>query len=185
MLFANFFFFFFLSWFFFFFFLLVFSGVLQKGQCGTGEERQNDFGAACRRRQTARARGEAPAAWYERFFFFFFFFFFCRVVRLVGSDDVVTGGVCSAGAGQSGKSTVAKQMKIIHMSGFSTEERASYTSVICSNIVVSMRAILAACEEFKVKTSKSNKVRLSNCFFSLFFWGFFFFSFCIFFRPFC
>jgi hypothetical protein len=118
-------------------------------------------------------------------FFFFFFFFFCRVVRLVGSDDVVTGGVCSAGAGQSGKSTVAKQMKIIHMSGFSTEERASYTSVICSNIVVSMRAILAACEEFKVKTSKSNKVRLSNCFFSLFFWGFFFFSFCIFFRPFC
>jgi hypothetical protein len=108
----------------------------------------------------------------------------------VGLHCVVTGSVCSIGAGQSGKSTVAKQMKIIHMSGFSTEERASYTSVICSNIVVSMRAILAACEEFKVKTSKSNKVRRSLHFsFSLlrsrllgiFFFFFFFF---IFFRPF-
>lgn len=66
------------------------------------------------------------------------------------------------GAGQSGKSTVAKQMKIIHMTGFSVDERKSYTSVICSNIVVSMRAILAACEEFKVKTSKSNKVPLGK-----------------------
>ncbi len=75
-------------------------------------------------------------------------------------------GACAdaacSGAGQSGKSTVAKQMKIIHMTGFSVDERKSYTSVICSNIVVSMRAILAACEEFKVKTSKSNKVRLGK-----------------------
>jgi hypothetical protein len=89
---------------------------------------------------------------------------------------------------------VAKQMKIIHMSGFSTEERSSYTSVICSNIVVSMRAILAACEEFKVKTSKSNKVRpfflmswlvcffvFSDFFFFFFFHFFFFFFFFFFF----
>jgi hypothetical protein len=81
------FFFFFCVLVFFFFFLLVFSGVLQKGQCGTGEERQNDFGAACRRRQTARARGEAPAAWYERFFFFFFFFF---VVSFVWWDRTMS-----------------------------------------------------------------------------------------------
>lgn len=61
------------------------------------------------------------------------------------------------GAGQSGKSTVAKQMKIIHQSGFSEDERKLYTPVVASNMVVSMRAILAACAEFGVKTSKSNK----------------------------
>ena len=64
-----------------------------------------------------------------------------------------------AGAGQSGKSTVAKQMKIIHQSGFSEDERKLYTPVVASNMVVSMRAILAACAEFGVKTSKSNKAR--------------------------
>mmetsp|Transcript_4882 Transcript_4882/g.7874 ORF Transcript_4882/g.7874 Transcript_4882/m.7874 type:complete len:352 (-) Transcript_4882:93-1148(-) len=66
------------------------------------------------------------------------------------------------GAGQSGKSTVAKQMKIIHMDGFSAEERASYTSVICSNIVVSMRSILFAAREFGIKTSKTNKAAASR-----------------------
>jgi guanine nucleotide-binding protein G(i) subunit alpha len=75
-------------------------------------------------------------------------------------DVCVRVSVCLfVGAGQSGKSTVAKQMKIIHMDGFSEEERASYTSVICSNIVVSMRSILFAAQEFSIKTSKSNKVR--------------------------
>lgn len=66
------------------------------------------------------------------------------------------------GAGQSGKSTVAKQMKIIHMDGFSVDERKSYTSVICSNIVVSMRALLFAAKDMGLKTSKSNKAAVTR-----------------------
>jgi len=38
------------------------------------------------------------------------------------------------GAGESGKSTFAKQMKILHMSGFDEAERAGYKSVIHRNI---------------------------------------------------
>lgn len=47
------------------------------------------------------------------------------------------------GAGESGKSTVAKQMKIIHMDGFTDEERASYKSIIYNNTVASMRVLVA------------------------------------------
>jgi len=38
------------------------------------------------------------------------------------------------GAGDSGKSTVAKQMKIIHLDGFTDEERASYKTAISNNV---------------------------------------------------
>jgi len=66
------------------------------------------------------------------------------------------------GAGQSGKSTVAKQMKIIHMDGFSDDELKSYTSVICSNIVVAMRAILFAAKDMDIHISKSLKSSVSR-----------------------
>lgn len=53
-------------------------------------------------------------------------------------------------------------MKIIHMDGFSVDERKSYSSVICSNIVVSMRALLFAAKDMGLKTSKSNKVSVGS-----------------------
>ena len=40
------------------------------------------------------------------------------------------------GAGESGKSTIAKQMKIIHLRGFTDMERAGMREVIWSNIVL-------------------------------------------------
>ena len=46
------------------------------------------------------------------------------------------------GAGESGKSTVAKQLKIIHQDGFTEEERASYKSIIYNNTVASMRVLV-------------------------------------------
>lgn len=49
------------------------------------------------------------------------------------------------GAGESGKSTIAKQMKIIHLDGFSNEERLSYKTIIYNNTVHSMRALISAC----------------------------------------
>jgi GTPase SAR1 family protein len=50
------------------------------------------------------------------------------------------------GAGESGKSTIAKQMKIIHLQGFTEEERLSYKAVIYSNLIGSMRSLVVACE---------------------------------------
>lgn len=46
------------------------------------------------------------------------------------------------GAGESGKSTIAKQMKIIHKSGFTEEERASYKSIVYNNVVKAMRDLI-------------------------------------------
>jgi len=48
------------------------------------------------------------------------------------------------GAGESGKSTIAKQMKIIHLSGFSDVERLSHRVVIYDNIITSIRQLIWA-----------------------------------------
>ncbi|ORX93110.1 guanine nucleotide-binding protein alpha subunit [Basidiobolus meristosporus CBS 931.73] len=48
------------------------------------------------------------------------------------------------GAGESGKSTVVKQMKLIHEGGYTDEERLAFRSVIFTNATQSMKAILEA-----------------------------------------
>ena len=48
------------------------------------------------------------------------------------------------GAGESGKSTIVKQMKIIHESGFTTEDFKQYRPVVYSNTIQSLVAILRA-----------------------------------------
>jgi len=55
------------------------------------------------------------------------------------------------GAGESGKSTIAKQMKIIHLDGFSKEERLSYKDIIHSNIITSSRVLSRAAESVDQK----------------------------------
>ncbi|XP_045460125.1 guanine nucleotide-binding protein G(o) subunit alpha isoform X1 [Harmonia axyridis] len=48
------------------------------------------------------------------------------------------------GAGESGKSTIVKQMKIIHESGFTFEDFKQYRPVVYSNTIQSLVAILRA-----------------------------------------
>ncbi|RKP01345.1 hypothetical protein CXG81DRAFT_12092 [Caulochytrium protostelioides] len=48
------------------------------------------------------------------------------------------------GAGESGKSTILKQMKLINDTGYSEEEREAFREIVFSNIVQSMRIILEA-----------------------------------------
>lgn len=54
------------------------------------------------------------------------------------------------GAGESGKSTVLKQMKLIHDGGYTKEERDEFKEIIYSNTVQSMRVILEAMEAMQV-----------------------------------
>jgi len=63
------------------------------------------------------------------------------------------------GAGDSGKSTVAKQMKIIHLDGFSEEERASYKTAISNNVLTSIRTLIHQCSKFNYALSKANESR--------------------------
>jgi hypothetical protein len=64
------------------------------------------------------------------------------------------------GAGDSGKSTIAKQMKIIHLKGFTKEERIPYRAIVHSNCYVAMRSVvLALCKTQSMdKLSDQNKV---------------------------
>ncbi|XP_077982107.1 guanine nucleotide-binding protein G(o) subunit alpha-like [Glandiceps talaboti] len=54
------------------------------------------------------------------------------------------------GAGESGKSTIVKQMRIIHEDGFSIEDLKQYKPVVFSNTLQSMVAMLRAMETLKV-----------------------------------
>lgn len=55
------------------------------------------------------------------------------------------------GAGESGKSTVVKQMKIIHGDGYSQQELESFTPVIYGNLAASMRVIVNAMEKLGIR----------------------------------
>jgi len=55
------------------------------------------------------------------------------------------------GAGESGKSTIAKQMKFLFMDGFNKEERDSYKGIIASNTVGSMRVLVAAAADMGIE----------------------------------
>lgn len=63
------------------------------------------------------------------------------------------------GAGESGKSTVLKQMKLIHHGGYSEQEKDSYKEIIFSNTIQSMRAILDALPVLDLALSPSNDAR--------------------------
>ena len=61
------------------------------------------------------------------------------------------------GAGESGKSTVVKQMKIIHMQGYSREEFLQYRPVVYSNTIQSMVAILRAMEALGIEFASKDR----------------------------
>ncbi|ORZ36392.1 guanine nucleotide-binding protein alpha-3 subunit [Catenaria anguillulae PL171] len=48
------------------------------------------------------------------------------------------------GSGESGKSTIVKQMKIIHQNGYSRDELVGYRSTVFANTIDSMRALVEA-----------------------------------------
>ncbi|KAG8956221.1 guanine nucleotide-binding protein subunit alpha [Tulasnella sp. 424] len=65
------------------------------------------------------------------------------------------------GAGESGKSTVLKQMKLIHHEGWNDQERESYKEIIYSNTIQSMRAILEAMPVLDISLNPANDARRS------------------------
>ena len=55
------------------------------------------------------------------------------------------------GAAESGKSTIVKQMRIIHESGYSPEECKHYIPIIYSNTIQSLITILASMKKFLIE----------------------------------
>lgn len=52
------------------------------------------------------------------------------------------------GAGESGKSTLAKQVKLIHLAGFTEDEKKSYRLIINQNIITSMQTLIEGAAQF-------------------------------------
>ncbi|XP_038046824.1 guanine nucleotide-binding protein G(t) subunit alpha-3-like [Patiria miniata] len=61
------------------------------------------------------------------------------------------------GAGESGKSTFAKQIRLIHHGGFSDSERMVYKAVINSNLINGMRDILDAMSMLDIPYSNQTR----------------------------
>jgi len=56
----------------------------------------------------------------------------------------------------SGKSTIFRQMKIIHQAGFTEDERVAYKFIIFMNLIVAMKALLAAAEKMMLPVHPSH-----------------------------
>nr|ACJ05909.1 G protein alpha subunit [Drechslerella dactyloides] len=62
------------------------------------------------------------------------------------------------GSGESGKSTIVKQMKIIHQNGYTVEELAQYRLTVYKNLVDCAKALIDAMRQFEVvPEQESNK----------------------------
>lgn len=80
------------------------------------------------------------------------FFFWVRLSVLQCSSH-------SAGSGESGKSTIVKQMKILHQGGFSVDELASFRPIIYKNVLDSAQAVVLAMRKIGTDcTHPSNRV---------------------------
>uniref|UniRef100_A0A669Q6I4 G protein subunit alpha 14 n=1 Tax=Phasianus colchicus TaxID=9054 RepID=A0A669Q6I4_PHACC len=62
------------------------------------------------------------------------------------------------GTGESGKSTFIKQMRIIHGSGYTEEDRKGFTKLVYQNIYTAMQAMIRAMDTLKIQyTSEENE----------------------------
>jgi len=61
------------------------------------------------------------------------------------------------GAGESGKSTIAKQVKLIHLAGFTDPEIDQYKGTIYANIITSMQTLIQAATDWNLEFSKEGK----------------------------
>ena len=59
------------------------------------------------------------------------------------------------GSGESGKSTIVKQMKIIHQNGYSAEELAMYRLTVYKNLLDCTKALVGAYNQFGLQPSST------------------------------
>jgi len=71
------------------------------------------------------------------------------------------------GAGESGKSTIFKQLKILNLSGFSMEERHEASKNINYNIMCALRDVCMACRDLNILFGSDDNRQRSNLILSL------------------
>ncbi|KAI4824340.1 hypothetical protein KUCAC02_012862 [Chaenocephalus aceratus] len=80
--------------------------------------------------------------------------------------DAKTVKLLLLGAGESGKSTIVKQMKILHQGGYTKEEQLEFRGIVFGNILQSTLAIIRGMEmlniDFGSPTAQENAQKLQN-----------------------
>ncbi|KAI5357750.1 Putative G protein alpha subunit, helical insertion [Septoria linicola] len=66
------------------------------------------------------------------------------------------------GSGESGKSTIVKQMKIIHQNGYSVDELALYRHTIYKNLVDCAKALVGAMRQFEIEVEQPANRELAD-----------------------
>lgn len=61
-----------------------------------------------------------------------------------------------SGTGESGKSTFIKQMRIIHGSGYSDEDKRGFIKLVYQNIFMAMQSMIRAMDILKIQYSSPN-----------------------------
>lgn len=63
------------------------------------------------------------------------------------------------GAGESGKSTIAKQMKILHLKGYDDTEKVAFRAIIHKNILDCMKTLINAAKLLNISLESQNEVK--------------------------
>ena|ERR1700710_1122208 len=66
------------------------------------------------------------------------------------------------GSGESGKSTIVKQMKIIHQNGYTVDELALYRLTIYKNLIDCAKALIGAMRQFGIEPANPVNVEFSD-----------------------
>lgn len=66
------------------------------------------------------------------------------------------------GSGESGKSTIVKQMKIIHQKGYTVDELALYRSTIYKNLVDCAKALIGAMRQFQIEPTNPANIEFTE-----------------------
>ncbi len=64
------------------------------------------------------------------------------------------------GAGESGKSTIFKQLKIIHQNGYSLAELRRYQEIVRKNVMDNMRTMIQGANKLNIDLEPANVVRV-------------------------
>ncbi|KAG0206249.1 Guanine nucleotide-binding protein alpha-2 subunit [Mortierella sp. GBA30] len=66
------------------------------------------------------------------------------------------------GSGESGKSTIVKQMKVIHQGGYTREELATFRLTIYKNLIDSAQCLVLAMEKLRLEFSKPENKAMAD-----------------------
>jgi hypothetical protein len=70
---------------------------------------------------------------------------------------------CFSGTGESGKSTFIKQMRIIHGSGYSDDDKRNFIKLVYQNIFMAMNSMIRAMDTLKIQyRDPINEVRFER-----------------------